>query len=62
MVPEGQSLTQPVLIPRDQSCFPPAPTHSVLEGNSEPGWSFLAKGSWQASWRGTPQRGKLCKR
>lgn len=23
MVPEGQSLTQPVLIPRDQSCFPP---------------------------------------
>lgn len=28
MVPEGQSLTQPVLIPRGQSCSPPPPAVS----------------------------------
>lgn len=60
MVPEGQSLTQPVLIPGGQSCpHPSPPLYSVLEGNSEHGWSFLTKGSRQASRRGTPQWGKL---
>ena len=33
MVPEGQSLTQPVLIPRGQSCFAP---------HSGPGGEFRA--------------------